>query len=94
METMSVIIHHIQFSSFFLFISHMPVKAAADVNESACGTVLSVKFLSTTKSMIQQTAKNNIVYCQSFLFELVMSRVVLPFFLRAHIIHPMTLITV
>jgi len=94
METISVTIHHIQFSSFFLFISHMPVKAAADVNESAWGTVLSVKLFKTTKSMIQQTAKNNIACRQSFAFELVMNRVVLPFFLRAHIIHPMTLITV
>ncbi len=29
MEARSVMIHQVQFSSFFLFISHIPVKAAA-----------------------------------------------------------------
>ncbi len=43
MEARFVIIHQVQFSSFFLFMSHIPVKAAPDVKLSAIGTVLLVK---------------------------------------------------
>ncbi len=43
MEARLVMIHQVQFSSFFLFISHIPVKAAPEVKLSAMGTVLSVK---------------------------------------------------
>ncbi len=37
MEQMLVMIHQIQLSTFFLVISHMPVKADADASASAQG---------------------------------------------------------
>ncbi len=94
MDARSVMIHQVQFSSFFLFISHMPVKAAAEVNESASGTVLSVNFFNTMKRTIQQTAKNNKVFRQSLPFDFVMIRAVWPSFFLAHMNQPMILITV
>ena len=37
MEQMLVMIHQIQLSTFFLVMSHIPVKAEADANASAQG---------------------------------------------------------
>ena len=71
MEARFVMIHQVQFSNFFLFISHMPVNAAADVNESAMGTVLGVNVFKTKKRRTQQVRKNKEAFFQSFLLDLV-----------------------
>ena len=94
MEARFVMIHHIQFSNFFLFINHMPVKAAADVNASANGTVLSVRFFNTKKRTAQHAIKKITLFLQSFPSDFVMTRTLLPSFFLAHIIQPTTLITV
>ena len=65
MEARSVMIHQIQFSSFFLFISHMPVKAAAEVKLSAMGTVLSVKTDSAGKRKRPSKSKKDQMHYSS-----------------------------
>ena len=94
MEARSVMIHQVQFSSFFLFISHIPVKAAADVKLSAMGTVLSVKWLSRKYKMNQQQKKKIRLFLQSLFEEAVMNKTGFPSDLRDHIIHPIMLMTV
>ncbi len=69
MEARLVMIHQVQFSSFFLFISHIPVNAAPDVKLSAIGTVLFVKRLRRKYKTVQQTKKKTNVFIQSFLVE-------------------------
>ena len=68
-------IHHIQFSTFFLFINHIPVNAAALVKASAWGTVLSVKLFNTTNKIIQQTIKKIMDWIHSFLLLFVMCKI-------------------
>ncbi len=94
MEARLVMIHQVQFSSFFLFISHMPVNAAPDVKLSAIGTVLSVKRLRRKYKIVQQIKKKISVFIQSFFVEAVMCNMVLPSVFRDHIYQPMILITV
>ena len=78
MEARSVMIHQVQFSSFFLFISHIPVKAAAEVKLSAMGTVLSVKRLRKKNKTAQQIIKKNECVSPVFFREAVMCNVVFP----------------
>ena len=94
MEARSVVIHQVQFSSFFLFISHMPVNAAAEVKLSAMGTVLSVKRLSRKYKMTQQLKKKIQVFLQSRLEEAVTDKADFPSVFFDHITQPATLMTV
>ena len=94
MDARFVMIHQVQFSSFFLFINHIPVKAAPDVKLSAIGTVLFVKRLRRKYKTVQQLIKKTNVFIRSFFVEAVICSVVLPSDLRDHMIHPIMLITV
>ena len=69
MDARSVMIHQIQFSSFFLFISHMPVKAAAEVKPSANGTLLLVKIFNMVKRIPHATKKKMTAFLQSRLLD-------------------------
>jgi hypothetical protein len=94
MDARSVMIHQFQFSSFFLFINHIPVNAAADVKLSATGTVLSVKYFNMKYNITQQARKNMEAFLQSLDVDAVMDNIVLPSDFLDHIIHPVMLITV
>lgn len=94
MDARSVIIHQVQFSSFFLFISHIPVNAVAEVKLSPIGTVLSVKRLSRKYKRIQQIKKKIKAFLQSFFEETVMDKTVFPSVFLAHITHPIILMMV